>query len=1033
MFKEKCIKKTISILMILMIIFQALSPTLQCYATEDKYIENYELDESIDSQEINGFNNEDTNNYQLNVTDEEEKLLDNEIEKIVEEEISEDDENIVEDNFVVEDDEIIKENEQIIEEDKQVVEEDNGTIMEENNQVIQEENEITEEDELIIQEDELLMSNESDIMVLNGEFYVGNEAEFRNALANHADVIHVRQSIDFSAPVYINYTVRIVDESDDNSLRYGGGGNFITVQNGGSLVIDGMVINTNSSGVSGMTAINIEAGGYVTFVNSSIVDGGLGNTGILINNGGNLLLWSCKIVRCNLGINLQEGGNLMFATQEGRVNDFYWNKTAVFIDNFYGNCDFSQNISMHDNTEHAIYVANSNGNVNVMAGEYYNNTYCVRTANGTATVSGGSFHDNGWTIWCGGNLNLTGGDIYGNYYGVLTDEAYNGNFTMTGGNIHDNTAHAIQHQKENDGGCTITGGTISGDVFLEKNDNYVNTHSSYPSFTVTPSTYYFKRKLVRTTDNNTANSEINNVTLTPKDKWYMHVDNEYIVLWQEIKDKIHVTVKDDDTDMPLEDIKIVIIDEDGNIIEKLTTDENGETTSSDLPADKKYIVIQEETLDNYIKNDEEIDVDFIKEFGYEGDKTYTIDITNKHKKGDIELTKQDYDSNETLEGFEFDLYVKEVDKPYEEGQLIGTYTTPEEGKIVVKDLWTGTYYFKEKSSEASKYYKLIEDNIEVTIEADQTTAFVVKNEKQKGQIEINKKVSSTDSDITKLKTGSALKGAEFEIVDVEGNIVDTIITDENGYAKSNRLPIDRVYTIKEKLAPEYYLENERTETIEFKNDGEIVSLEWGNEAVYTQLEVDQTGIIETQANDLIRYDVTKLENKSNVKVDNFTFEDELPYEYSTLKSLYTGTYNYEKNYTVWYKIKDNDNWIQMLNKNAEDGTYNTQKNNYIDFSEISETIVSLKMDFGTVEADFSAKEDDMPFIFVKVKDTVENGDKWENRVKLTADYISNRDNVIHLEDDSNWETTSYAHKLEIKSDLKKNNNIKRDVLPKTGF
>ena len=88
MFKEKCIKKTISILMILMIIFQALSPTLQCYATEDKYIENYELDESIDSQEINGFNNEDTNNYQLNVTDEEEKLLDNEIEKIVEEEIS---------------------------------------------------------------------------------------------------------------------------------------------------------------------------------------------------------------------------------------------------------------------------------------------------------------------------------------------------------------------------------------------------------------------------------------------------------------------------------------------------------------------------------------------------------------------------------------------------------------------------------------------------------------------------------------------------------------------------------------------------------------------------------------------------------------------------------------------------------------------------------------------------------------------------------------------------------------------------------
>lgn len=253
----------------------------------------------------------------------------------------------------------------------------------------------------------------------------------------------------------------------------------------------------------------------------------------MVNDGANLLLWSSSIVRCGYGINLQGGGNVAFANQEGRNNKFYWNKTALFIDNFWGTCNLNQNnILMYDNTEYGIYIANSSGAVNVSAGSYYNNTYGIRTCNGSANISGGDFHNNGWAIWCGGNVNLSGGTIYGNYYGVLTDEAGSGSFVMTGGNIHSNTSHAIQHQKVNDGGCTILGGSISGDIYLEKNDNYVNTNSNYPSFTVTPSSYYFKRKLVKTTNNAIANNEINNVTLTPRDSWYKYINgDEYIVLW----------------------------------------------------------------------------------------------------------------------------------------------------------------------------------------------------------------------------------------------------------------------------------------------------------------------------------------------------------------------------------------------------------------------------------------------------------------------------------------------------------------------
>ncbi len=376
---------------------------------------------------------------------------------------------------------------------------------------------------------------EDEIMLMSVEdMYVGNETEFRNALAMQTSVIHIRQSIDFSAPIYINYAVTIVNEGLTNSLRYANNGSFIIVQNGGSLTINGMIVDTNSFGRDGIIAIDIQSGGYVTFVNSSIVDAGLRNTGILVNQNASLLLWSCEILRCGYGINLQMNGNLYFATQEGRSNNFYANATAIFVDNFYGTCNFNQNISMHDNTDYGIHIAGSIGNINISAGNYYQNTYCIRASdikNSTVTISGGSYYSNGWAIWVGGNVNLTGGLIYNNYYGVFLHEIYNGCFRMTGGNIYSNTSSAIYHKKTNDGGCTITGGSISGEIYLQANNNYVNTNSSYPTLTITPSSYYFKRKLVRTTNNSTANSEISKVTVTPKDSWYKYADNEYIVLW----------------------------------------------------------------------------------------------------------------------------------------------------------------------------------------------------------------------------------------------------------------------------------------------------------------------------------------------------------------------------------------------------------------------------------------------------------------------------------------------------------------------
>lgn len=505
-------KKIISVILLLMMFFQMCIPTFA--TTENEIVSEVSEETSIVEEEVIEEITAGVENQEVEQENEEQQeIIDEEViqdEEILPEENIEINEEVIQAEETTEEDEIIEEVE--IKEDETIIEEEiieNNTteqIEEETEQNIDTETAITEE----ISEQSIMPIAENEIMLMSaGGIYVGNEAEFRNALALQADVIYVRQSIDFTSPIYINYNVRIQAESDSNALRYGNGGSFIVVQNGGSLVIDSMVIDTNSSGNGGMVAINIENGGYVTFVNGSIIDGGLANTGALINSGGSLLLWSSNIVRCGYGINLQANGNLYFATQEGRANNFYWNGTSVFIDNFYGSVDFNQNIRMYENTN-GILTANVSGSVVVSAGDYYNNY-------------------NG--INCGGNVTVTGGNYYSNNNGMCTNHEYSGRLTINNANIYSNTFSSVYHDKGGDNTCVINGGAISGQVYLAQNDNYINTNASYPTFTVTPSTYWFKRKLVKTNSNAYANNEIAKITLTQKDSWYKYVDGQYIVVW----------------------------------------------------------------------------------------------------------------------------------------------------------------------------------------------------------------------------------------------------------------------------------------------------------------------------------------------------------------------------------------------------------------------------------------------------------------------------------------------------------------------
>lgn len=95
----------------------------------------------------------------------------------------------------------------------------------------------------------------------------------------------------------------------------------------------------------------------------------------------------------------------------------------------------------------------------------------------------------------------------------------------------------------------------------------------------------------------------------------------------------------------------------------------------------------------------------------------------------------------------------------------------------------------------------------------------------------------------------------------------------------------------------------------------------------------------------------QLKNTSNVSLDNFTWTDNLPYDYVRITKLFTGTYNEDFSYIVKYKTNKSEDYIEFEK-------YNTQKIIILIFTSVSleddRFITDFKVEFGTVKAGFEA-------------------------------------------------------------------------------
>ena len=237
-------------------------------------------------------------------------------------------------------------------------------------------------------------------------------------------------------------------------------------------------------------------------------------------------------------------------------------------------------------------------------------------------------------------------------------------------------------------------------------------------------------------------------------------------------------------------------DSEGTVVDTITTGENGVGTSKELPYGS-YTVTEVTAPTGYELSEESKNVTI-------DSNGETIELTFENTKilGKINILKVDSaDESIKLSGAVFEIKDSE-------GTVVDTITTDENGIGTSKELPYGSYTVTEVSAPTG--YELSEESKNVTIGSNgQTIGVTFENTKILGKINILK-VDSIDESIK-------LSGAEFEIRDLEGNILDTLITNEEGVANSIQLPYGS-YIVIETKAPEGYVLSDFSENVTINNE-----------------------------------------------------------------------------------------------------------------------------------------------------------------------------------------------------------------------
>lgn len=387
-------------------------------------------------------------------------------------------------------------------------------------------------------------------------------------------------------------------------------------------------------------------------------------------------------------------------------------------------------------------------------------------------------------------------------------------------------------------------------------------------------------------------------------------------------------------------------------------------------------------------------------------RTVQSNFDIEYKTMNITLNKIDKDTKKGIKGVTFKFETLD-------GKELGKYVTGENG-VIQLDVQKDLKLFKEQKIKVTEIavpdnYYIDKENCSQIIDVKwgENTTIEFQNEKIKGKIKVVK-LSSEDNKYTNLLKKSPLKDVEFEIIDINGKVVDKIKTNEEGIAITKDL-LKGKYYIKEVKQAKYYLLNKEIYEVEIINHKDLIEQEILNDSVDIDIEIEKTGFIETRNKDNIYYNFKNIHNKSNVPLDNFTWNDTLPTEALRLDKIYTGTWNEKLKYSVWYKTNKND-FRMFIDKLDSEKVYE------LNFKKLElqedEYITEFEFRFGTVKIDF--KEVESPIVYVNVLNNLKNGFTFTNNTRVSGNYLEEE-----IEDKDEWTTIIYNREVKLNKELPK--------------
>lgn len=275
----------------------------------------------------------------------------------------------------------------------------------------------------------------------------------------------------------------------------------------------------------------------------------------------------------------------------------------------------------------------------------------------------------------------------------------------------------------------------------------------------------------------------------------------------------------------------------------ITTDENGFAQTKELPYGT-YTVHQVTGWKN---------TEFVEDFDViidENGKTYQYILNDAVISANIKIAKKDAETGKVIPVSGVGFKIWSVDRGeyisqninYPEETALDTFYTNENGILMLpKELAYGDYELHEVKAPTG--YFLDNEPVAFTVDGSEKTIEVEKYDTpQKGKISVTKRgdvfksVTTTGDKFTPVFEESGLSGAEFEIRAAEdiytadgtlrassGEVVADLITDENGYAETDKLYLGK-YEIREVSAPYGYVLNDEVKIVELSYAGQEVAV-----------------------------------------------------------------------------------------------------------------------------------------------------------------------------------------------------------------